>query len=244
MSTRAPTPAERNQLAGEYALGVLTGDALALAESLARSDAEFQAEAERWSGRLAPMLDEIAPAEPPADVWAGIERNVGRVPANDDRIAGLARSVKVWRGISAGLSALAACLAILLVLPIERAAPPPPSTATAAAPPLVAMVGSGKEMKLVASWDPGAHRLVLAVAGDMPSDPAHAHQLWVIPAGGKPRSLGTMHGAKQMHMSLEQALAELMRQGATIAVSVEPPGGSPTGQPTGPVIASGTLQTA
>jgi anti-sigma-K factor RskA len=28
---------------------------------------------------------------------------------------------------------------------------------------------------------------------------------------------------------------------ATLAVSMEPPGGSPTGQPTGPVIASGTL---
>ena len=66
----------------------------------------------------------------------------------------------------------------------------------------------------------------------------------MIPAGGKPRSLGTMAGGKRMHMSVEQALAQLLRAGATIAVSVEPAGGSPTGQPTGPVIASGTLQTA
>jgi anti-sigma-K factor RskA len=45
-------------------------------------------------------------------------------------------------------------------------------------------------------------------------------------------------------MELAQALAELMRNGATIAISVEPRGGSPTGAPTGPVIASGALTRA
>ena len=78
----------------------------------------------------------------------------------------------------------------------------------------------------------------------MPADPAHAHELWVIPADGKPRSLGTMKSAKQMHMRLADALAVLLQQGATIAISVEPPGGSPTGQPTGPVVASGALNSA
>jgi anti-sigma-K factor RskA len=36
----------------------------------------------------------------------------------------------------------------------------------------------------------------------------------------------------------------LLQQGATIAISVEPRGGSPTGAPTGPVIASGSLTPA
>jgi len=44
-----------------------------------------------------------------------------------------------------------------------------------------------------------------------------------------------------MHMQLADALARLLQQGATIAISVEPPGGSPTGSPTGPVVASGAL---
>jgi anti-sigma-K factor RskA len=47
-----------------------------------------------------------------------------------------------------------------------------------------------------------------------------------------------------MHMRLADALAQLLRQGATIAISVEPPGGSPTGAPTGPVVASGPLNQA
>jgi len=53
-----------------------------------------------------------------------------------------------------------------------------------------------------------------------------------------------MGGAKQSHMRLADALATLMENGATVAISVEPPGGSPTGSPTGPVIASGALTKA
>jgi anti-sigma-K factor RskA len=96
----------------------------------------------------------------------------------------------------------------------------------------------------MASWDPATRQLVLAVAGDMPADPSHSHELWVIPADGKPRSLGTMAGARQSHKQLADALADLLTQGATIAISVEPPGGSRTGAPTGPVVAAGALSRA
>ena len=47
-----------------------------------------------------------------------------------------------------------------------------------------------------------------------------------------------------MHMRLADTVAKLLQQGATIAISVEPPGGSPTGAPTGPVVASGSLSEA
>jgi anti-sigma-K factor RskA len=146
------------------------------------------------------------------------------------------------------MTALAACLAIFIVV-----RPPAPSSAPttiqyqrpAEAQPLLAMLGNDqRETKVVASWDPGNQRLILAVTGAMPSDPAHAHELWVIPKDGKPRSLGTMGASKQMHMQLADALAKLFQQGATIAISVEPQGGSPTGFPTGPVVASGALAKA
>jgi anti-sigma-K factor RskA len=235
---------ERWLLAAEYALGVLTGAELAEARALAARDGAFRAEAERWSGRLTPMLDEIASATPPRSLWRRIDTAVGGgSPAANDNIVQLRKRVGVWRGISAAMSAIAACLAIIVAVQ-PRSTAPPPAIQVSAAPPLVAMLGDDKQTKLVASWDPDARRLVLAVAGDMPADRSHAHELWVIPVGGAPRSLGTMGGSRQMHMSLEDTLAELMRQGSTIAISVEPPGGSPTGAPTGPVIASGTLRTA
>jgi anti-sigma-K factor RskA len=138
--------------------------------------------------------------------------------------------------------ALAASLAIVLLVQPRTVAPTAPPIA--ASSPLVAMVGDQKEMMLVASWDPMSRHLVLAVAGDMPADPRHSHELWIIPPDGKPRSLGVMADAKRTHMQLAEALAELMREGATVAISVEPRGGSPTGAPTGPVLASGALRSA
>jgi anti-sigma-K factor RskA len=237
------TPEERARLAGEYALGVLEGEDLGDARALAGRDPEFRAEVARWRGRLVPLLDEVAPVAPPERAWQRIDAAIGTPAVGGDNVVVLRWRVNVWRGTAAAASALAAALAIVLAVQ-PRLLSPSPVERVAPAPPLVAMVGDDQQMKLMASWDPVARRLVLAVAGDMPADARHSHELWVIPAGGKPRSLGTMPGKKQMHMSLEQTLAELMRQGATIAISVEPPGGSPTGAPTGPVIASGMLRTA
>ena len=142
------------------------------------------------------------------------------------------------------MTALAASLAIVLVSTPRVQAPAPPTPIVDAKAPMVAMLDTGKQAKIMASWDPMSKRLVLAVSGDMPADPSHAHELWVIPAGGQPRSIGTMGSGKQMHMRLADALATLLQQGATIAITVEPPGGSPSGKPTGPMVASGALTRA
>jgi anti-sigma-K factor RskA len=235
---------EANDLAAEYALGVLTGEDLHRARELENDDSTFQAEVARWSGRLGPMLDEVAPVAPPAAAWSRIEHQIAANPDNSN-VFQLRRRVHRWRGIAAAMSAMAAGLAIFTVVrPLPQASAPVQVEHPAAAP-LVAMLGDQqKSMRVVASWDPAARQLVLAVPGDMPSDPSHSHELWVIPSDGKPRSLGTMPASKQMHMRLAERLAQLLQQGATIAISVEPTGGSPTGAPTGPVVASGALKQA
>ena len=224
---------DRKELAGEYALGVLSGDELRRARRLLRSDAEFRAEVDYWAGRLAPLLSEVAEVQPPSGAWNGIDAALP-APVNSSNVVQLNRRLTLWRSVAGVMTALAASLAILVMRPglIERPE----------GPPMVAMIGDQqKQMMVVASWNPDGNQLVLAAAGNVPADPAHAHELWIIPSGGKPRSLGTMPGAK-MHMRLADALAELMREGATIAITVEPPGGSPTGDPTGPMVASGKLQ--
>ena len=233
MSSNPPFD-DRRDLAAEYALGLLTGAELAQARALMSGDPDFRAEVDSWNARLSPMLDEVQAAEPPRRLWRAIEAATGSA---GDNVIALRRRVNLWRGVSAGMTALAATLAVVVLQPTPQAPVQSPAV------PMVAMVSDeGKTMTVVANWDPDDRQLVLAMAGDMPEDPGKAHELWVIPKGGTPRSLGTMADRPMSRMELADTLAELLRQGATIAISVEPPGGSPTGAPTGPVIASGTLE--
>jgi anti-sigma-K factor RskA len=233
-------------LAAEHALRLLRGDEQRRASTREASDPQFAAEVARWRGRLAALFDEVTPAAPPRHLWGRIEAAITARTAVNDNVADLRRRLNLWRSATAAMTAIAACLALVLVYQPRTVTspPPPPPAPRAAGTPMVAILGDKNATKVVASWDPAARQLVLAVAGDMPAAPGHAHELWVIPADGKPRSLGTMGAGKQMHMRLADALAMLLRQGATIAISVEPPGGSPTGAPTGPVVASGPLTRA
>ncbi|MEO7239781.1 MAG: anti-sigma factor [Sphingomicrobium sp.] len=235
------TPQERDQLAGEYALGLLDGDELAQARGLMAQDAEFRALVARWNGRLVPLLDEVAPVAPSAAVWRGIERSL----RGGDNVVALKQRVTVWRGLTAAATALAASLAVVVV---TRPAPPPapPASVTVPAPaPMVAMLGDEAEgMKMVASWDPANRRLMVAATAKLPADPTHAHELWVIPVDGTPRSLGTMPAGPKMRMDVAAPMAAQFGEGVMLAISQEPMGGSPTGLPTGPVIASGKLERA
>ena len=72
------------------------------------------------------------------------------------------------------------------------------------------------------------------------SDP-RALELWLIPSGDRPRSLGLIQAGQPIRLTIPPELAGAFTSDATLAVSLEPPGGSPTGPPTGPVIAHGKL---
>ena len=72
-------------------------------------------------------------------------------------------------------------------------------------------------------------------------DATRVPELWLIPPDGKPRPVGLLRGDQTVILSLPTDLAVLAKKDAVLAVSLEPPGGSTTGLPTGPVIASGKL---
>ena len=244
MTDKRQKDEDRAALAAEHALRLLTDEEARQAQGLESGDPAFAQEVRRWRGRTAPLFDEVGAVAAPAAVWDRIDEATGG-ERRASNVIPFQRRVGFWRAATGAMTALAAALAVILLFePRATITPLPQQAQVPASAPLVAMLGDRQQMKVVASWDPDAQQLVLAVAGDMPADPAHAHELWVIPADGKPRSLGTMGTAKQSHMKLADALAALLQQGATIAISVEPPGGSPTGAPTGPVVASGALSKA
>jgi anti-sigma-K factor RskA len=70
--------------------------------------------------------------------------------------------------------------------------------------------------------------------------PNQSYELWLIPAGEKPIAVAVL-GSLDASFPVPEAQRGLLRAGATLAVSTEPAGGSPTGQPTGTVILAGTI---
>ncbi len=87
--------------------------------------------------------------------------------------------------------------------------------------------------------DRASGRLTLAAA--RLSVPGRSAQLWVI-ANGTPRALGLVDPGAPSRLAPPPGVAPLLTPGATLAVSVEPVGGSPTGKPTGPVILTGVAR--
>jgi anti-sigma-K factor RskA len=242
-------PEPDDLLAAEMALGVLDGDERAAARTRVGADAAFAAAVSAWAERLAPWLDDVAAVEPPSTTLAALLRRITLQQPANDALPALQRKVNVWRGATGVATALAASLALALLLRPETTTmprpAPAPTNAVPRAAPLVALLAQGKAAPtLLASYDPEAHQLVLAAPAPLSPGLRHDHELWVIPASGKPVSLGVLPAGTRSHKELPTSLARLLVPGATLAVTVEQTGGSPTGQPSGAPIAAGALDQA
>ena len=236
---------ERDLLAAEFALGLLEGEERVNAERLLASDAAFAGEVADWHERLSPLLDEVAPVQPDPALWQRINSaldEAGR-PSN---VHQLKRRLTLWRGYSAAVSAVAAALLLVIAFDAFSVRPEVKSDGAAvqrpqAAPVLVANVAAeDRSAAIIVSIDPSGRSLLVSPAVITP-DPGHDHQLWLIPASGTPRSLGLIAGGAPHRLPVPPPLLGQFRHDATIAISVEPVGGSPTNLPTGPVVASGKL---
>jgi len=236
--SEGPDLPETEALAAEYALGVLSRTERAEAERRASSDPDFAALVETWGERLQPLLDGVAPVAPPAGVWSAIARTL---PANEN--SALQGKLRFWRfaGVgSMGVAAASLAAAVMLANQGPQIAPP------AAAPQLLnaslAPQQTGAQPLFIAAYDPMRHALIITSLVPPGADPEHVHELWIIPADGKPRSLGLVEPGQSKVLPLAPVTAPMLAEGSSLAVSVEPPGGSPTKDaPSGPIAATGRL---
>jgi anti-sigma-K factor RskA len=109
------------------------------------------------------------------------------------------------------------------------------------APVLVATLASEDEVTSLSVAYDGEEGSLLVSPGRLRGAPGHDHELWIIPAGGNPISLGLLRGTEPQRLAIRRDLAPHFRQRSAIALSVEPAGGSPNAGPSGPVVASGEL---
>lgn len=232
---------ERDLLAAEHALGLLDGEELLEARGLEATDAGFARAVADWQERFAPLFEEIGEAAPSAETWDRIRAAIA-AEGDADTVVPLRRKVGFWKGMTAAASALAASLALVVVYDATRppTVPTPVERPTPAASVMVAsLMAEDRTMVLSAAYRADDRSLML-MPGDMAAEPNRSHELWIIPADGTPRSLGVIQN-EQARIAVDPAMASYFGDSATLAVSVEPPGGSPGALPTGPVIATGQL---
>lgn len=229
-------PDDRRLLAGEYVLGVLSGEEMQAVRVRAEADGVLALEILGWEAQLEPLADAVAPVRPPDALWERLERSIAPPPkaANDDA-PGVAVSrgrVRGWQAATAVSLALAAGFAALAFLPILPSPRPPAAPTQFAA---LAPIG-GPAPAFVARVE-GNGNVVLTAVAPAPVPAGRDFELWILrPGTTKVAPLGVLPASgATVHLPAAPAT------GTQLLISLEPAGGSPTGQPTGPVLYGGTL---
>ncbi|OAT32850.1 hypothetical protein M975_1289 [Buttiauxella brennerae ATCC 51605] len=207
-------------LSAQYALGTLRGNARLHFEKRLAQEPELAQQLGRWQTLLAPFENTTQQQIPPERVWKKIQLSL---PPQ--------KTAPLWYWNYLGW-ALAAGLAAIILVPYFTSRSPE------LAPLVVLNSSDAAKEQWVVNADRERKTLQLVPVQPREIAASNSLELWAIPSGAKPISLGLVNA----HEATELTAANVaLSPGTTIAISLEPQGGSPTGQPTGPVIFSGTL---
>ena len=235
MNLSRPDRRERlDRLAAEFALGTSPPRVRRRLATIARRDRAVASALSEWERRIAVLADRIPATTPPPRVWRNIEMRLGlepdRVPARE---AGWLRRIAFWRALS-----IASLIGIIVLGVTEwrraRVAGP--------APLVVVLSGADAKVGLIATATRGERYLTLKTVGNATPGQDKAFELWALPQAGAPQPLGVIPLGSVVRVPLKNPVDETLSNISTLAVSVEPPGGSPSGKPTGPVVYSGAVE--
>jgi anti-sigma-K factor RskA len=237
LSLDEPLREEDELLAAELAFGLLDAPERRAGEARLADDPAMADTYRRWLGYAAAMTIGTDEAPRPS-IWASI---VAQLPAND-LLPTQARPAAL-RGWQASTAIAAAAAVVLAVIGMQRGpvsqSAPVIVQATPMAPLVAVLTGKPDKGIVTVSYDPDSGRITSAPSGIHLA--GHSAELWVIPAGQSPRSLGVIAAGVPGWTRAPARAKSALAPGATLAISIEPIGGSPTGQPTGPVILTGTI---
>lgn len=234
-------PLESEILAGEYVLGLLGPreheDVLARLEQ----DPALHAAVSRWQTRLAPIDATAAPIAPSAGLWRQIEAGLAASrqqpatavrqktrPVLRARLAEWWDSLPLWRGAALAGAAAAIVLAVGLVAALDRAGRQPVMVA-------VLMTDASVAAAVVNTFADGRVELLPLQDIDVPQ--GRALQIWTLwDRAVGPRSVGLIERARAVPLRLDSLP---LGSDQLFEITVEPAAGSPTGRPTGPIVAKG-----
>lgn len=225
-------------LAGEYVLGLLDGADRQAFERRMDEDDACRAAVEHWRRRLAP-IDATAPAiAPSAGLWPRIEAGLGaaaiRRRAAVQALSPIGRLQRWWGDLvlwrSAAFAGLAASilLGLGLLAALDRAGRQPVMVA-------VLMTEGNVAAAVVNTFADG--RVELLPLQDIAVPDGRALEIWTLwDRAVGPRSVGLIDRARSVPLRLDSMP---LRADQLFEITLEPRSGSPTGRPTGPIIAKG-----
>ena len=227
---RLTDPRLLDRLAAEYVLGTLRGGARRRFEQELAPGSPARAAVDRWESRLAAWAARFEPVQPRAQTWPALALRLGlasgRQPAR--------RIARLWPAL-----AMAAALAVIAVGLALRSAYDPQRFRAAA---VVAQTDGRPlwQVDLAAAGD----ALRVTVIGEVRTPTDKDFELWALPEGGAPVSLGLLPAHGRTAYALSGAQRRALAAARRIAVSIEPRGGSTTGAPSGPVVHVAPLRLA
>ncbi len=240
----------------EYVLGLLDADARRAAQGRLETDPAFANDVAQWEAHFTPWLDAIAPVAVPASLWPRIRTTLWQHelperaprPAEQSRQSTrlpLLQTLGFWRGLAAGGFAVAVASVAALLLTTRQLPQPAPTpgpvvvTTPNAAPMVVSLRHDDGSTAYTATVDP-IHGTIVLVPIHLGGDPSLSPELWLIPTGDHPHSLGMIERGKAMVVSIPASLRRSSTD-ALFAVSLEPAGSLAHQAPTGPVVAKGNV---
>lgn len=235
------TPADENGreqgggdlVAAEYVLGVTPAQERQDVARRIASDTEFARLVDAWEERLSPLARDYDEVPPPDALKGALDRRLFDTAPSDSVASRLWQSLTVWRGIAA-----ASLVALLVYAALPFISPP----AEGPAVELVAsLAAEDSDVRYLAVYDAARDRVGLSRLSGAPAA-ERDFELWVIEGDNSPVSLGVIPPGETVHLTIPEAVSRALAETAILAISLEPVGGSPTGQPTGPVVAAGDLR--
>jgi anti-sigma-K factor RskA len=225
-------PELASRLAAAYAIGTLRGGARRRFEALARQRPALRAQVLLWQEHFAAMSELQAPETPSPEVWKRIANVIAaeaRPAADPSVLQRLQRHLGAWRG-----AALAATFASVVAVVVALQAHQRPEVEYVAV-----LADDKRQPAMLVTFDPRNRTLSLKRVGSYSEGADRSLQLWALPAGRTPQSLGVIDAARVVRLD---AADRDIREVPALAISLEPKGGAPAGSgPTGPVLFHGAL---
>jgi anti-sigma-K factor RskA len=233
-------PPSDEVLAGELVLGVLDAAQRRQLQARSAADREFAQRVEAWERRLAPLLSAIEPVEVPAQVWAGICQRLGWTERETS--SGFWESLGFWRGATVLASVIAiAAIAFTLERPTTIVTPPVARQVEPAAKPVTPLAHDDGTPGWLAAVDAANGTVLMVPVPSAPDPQGRVPELWLIPAGHAPRSLGAVSINRSHTVTVPQDVRAALVPGSVLAITLEPAAGIPHPAPTGAIIAKGTI---